>query len=81
MTPAMQEIIRRHENAVAAFNEKHPIGTIVRYWRGVRAGEPSGVGKTTTEAQMLAARTAVVWIEGCSGCTALSDVEVVTKHE
>lgn len=60
----------------AAWNAKHPIGTLVRYWRGLREGEPSGVGKVRHPAQAVSG-TASVWIDGCSGCIALSHVEVV----
>ncbi len=72
-----------------AFNAENPVGTQVRYWRGERDGEPSGTGKTYTEASVLAyafakkrhstssGNTPVVWIEGCTGCIALTHVEVV----
>ena len=67
---------RREHSKCVAFNAAHPVGTTVRYWRGVREGEPSGTGKTRSEAQVLSGHTAVIWIEGCSGCIALSHVEV-----
>lgn len=59
------------------WNGKHPVGTLVRYWRGVKAGPPSGTGKTRTEASIMGRHTVVVWIEGCSGCVALTHVEVI----
>lgn len=65
------------EREVAAFNTKHPVGTRVRYWRGVREGAPSGEGPTHHPASVLGGHTAVAWIEGCSGCIALSHVEAV----
>ena len=62
-----------------AWNAAHPVGTLVRYWRGLREGEPSGVGKVRWEAQDVCG-TASVWIEGCSGCVALSHVELASKE-
>jgi hypothetical protein len=72
---------RQLEDRVAAlevenFNLKHPVGTLVRYWRGEHAGRPSGEGPTTHAADLLGGHTPVVWIAGCSGCIALSHVEV-----
>lgn len=59
-----------------AFNDAHPIGTRVRYWRGAREG--AGAESTTrTEAKVLGDHTAVVWLDGVAGCIALSHVEVI----
>lgn len=55
-----------------------PLGTLVYYWRGERAGQPSGIGKTRSEVFILCGGE-VVWIEGCSGCIALSHVQVVPE--
>lgn len=60
----------------AAFNEHVPVGARVRYWRGLREGAPSGEGAVRYPAQEVCG-TASVWIEGCSGCVALSHVEAV----
>jgi len=61
-----------------AFNEANPVGrTLVRYWRGVREGAPSGVGLTRSPAWALSGHTAVVMVEGTSGGIALTHVEVV----
>lgn len=59
-----------------AFNAVHKVGTRVRYWRGARDGDGL-VGKTADKAYVLSGHTAVVHIEGCSGCIALSHVEVL----
>lgn len=73
----MNELARStiSQNGLAAkWNKTFPVGTRVRYWTGVR----EGVGKvstTKTEADLLGGHTAVVWIEGESGCVALSHVE------
>lgn len=62
---------------VTDWNDANAVGTVVRYWRGAKSGEPSGVGETVSRAAVLGGHTAVIWINGCSGCIALSHVEVV----
>lgn len=62
---------------VADWNAAHPVGTLVRYWRGIREGEPSGTGPTRSEAWLLSGHTPVVLIDGTSGGIALTHVEVV----
>lgn len=61
-----------------AWNVKHPVGTRVRYWRGLREGAPSGEGAVRYAAQVVCG-TASVWVEGCTGCVALSHVEEVSR--
>lgn len=67
---------------VASWNERHPVGTRVRFWKLVKRGEPSGEAFTATPAQMLGGHTAVVWLDhvsaGVSGCIALSHIEACT---
>jgi len=61
------------EGLAHKWNKTFPVGTRCRYWTGVR----SGIGKlsrTRTEAQVVGGH-AVVWIEGQTGCIALSHVE------
>lgn len=58
------------------FNIKYPQYVMVRYWRGVREGEPSGEGMTRTPAQIVSGQ-AVVWVRGNSGCISLSHIEVM----
>lgn len=62
--------------AVRKFNELFPIGTMVRYWRGARQGQPSGKGRINSAASILG-EEAVAWIEGCRGAIALSHVEPI----
>lgn len=64
---------------VELFNGAYPVGTEVNYWRGLMEGVPSGSGKTKTPAQLLSGHTAVVWIEGCSGCISLTHVRPVNS--
>lgn len=61
------------------FNAAHPVGTLVRYWRGAKEGPPSGEGQTNHTAHVLGTHSAVVWISGCRGCVALSHVEVIQE--
>jgi hypothetical protein len=51
------------------------VGDRVRYWKGAKRGEPSGEGAIRMEGVMGGAD--VVWISGCSGCVAVSHVELV----
>lgn len=62
------------KKAVEKWNKKHVIGTIVRYWKGVRDGDPSGASATRTEALIIGG-AAVVWVDGEASCIALSHVE------
>jgi hypothetical protein len=64
----------RMPRPVDAFNAIHPVGTPVRYWKGVREGE-GRISRTRTPAQMLGGHTAIVWLEGVSGGIALTHVE------
>lgn len=66
--------------AARAFNDAHPIGTPVRYWKGVREGAGK-VSTTRTVAQLLGGHTAVVWLNGVSGCIALTHIQPVDVAE
>ena len=61
----------------AAFNQRAPVGTRVRYWLGVRQGPPSGEG-TVRHPAVVMSDHASVWITGCVGSMSLSHVEVVS---
>jgi hypothetical protein len=65
---------RSQIDQVRLFNAAYTVGTLCRYWKGVREGEGK-LARTRTEAQMLSGHTAVVWLEGVSGCISLSHVE------
>lgn len=68
------------QSVAEKWNATHPKGTVVRYWRGVKDGAPSGVGPTRTEAS-VESQTPVVFIEGCSGYMALTHVEPASQGE
>lgn len=60
------------------WNAANPIGTAVRYWRGMREGDPTGTGKIYNEATVMGG-SPVAWISGCRGCVALTHVEVCSR--
>lgn len=67
--------VKRAQREVDAFNERHPVGTPVRYWLGLREG-PGSTSRTRSEAALMSDH-ASVWIEGVAGSVALSHVEVI----
>ncbi|WP_346536985.1 hypothetical protein [Micromonospora sp. DPT] len=71
--------MERECRRVELFNAIHPVGTTVRYWKGVREGDGK-TSTTRTEAQLLSGHTAVVWLEGVSGCIALTHIEPVAAE-
>jgi hypothetical protein len=62
---------------VSAWNAKHPIGTAVRFWPGVKEGD-GRLGATRSEAYVDSAGQAVVFITDYAGYVALSHVEAVS---
>ncbi|PSH05165.1 MAG: hypothetical protein CXZ00_03135 [Acidobacteria bacterium] len=64
------------EQLAHKWNRRFPIGTRVRYWTGTR-DKPGKVSVTKSEAQVLGGHTAVLWVEGESGCISLSHVEPI----
>lgn len=65
----------KQERMVDEFNRMNQIGASVKYWRGDKTGQPSGIGITTSNAHLMGGHTAVVWIKGCAGCISLTHVE------
>jgi len=65
---------KAQQKKVERWNEKHSVGQEV--WAHRDNGEFFKT-KTRSEAQLLSGHTAVVWIEGISGCYALSHVEAI----
>lgn len=66
------------------WNAKHPVGTRVQYWTGVRRYDgksadepPSGDGPTHHAATVLGGHTAVAWPEGAGSCVCLTHVKVI----
>ena len=73
---ARRQIDTQARQTVETFNAQHPVGTAVRYWRGVRAGE-GVLSATRSPAALLGGHTAVVWVEGHTACLALTHVEPI----
>lgn len=67
--------LARQRALVEEFNRQLPVGTKVRYWKLAMAGEPSGEAVTRTPAELLGGHTAVVWLDGVTGCMAVDHVE------
>jgi len=55
--------------AVTAWNQHHEVGVQVEY-RSRKDAEPAGT-VTTAQAEVLQGHTAVVWLEGVSGCVSI----------
>lgn len=64
----------RLQQQVDAWNRAHQVGTpvIVTKDRGEQIET-----KTTSEAQVLGGHSAVIWLEGISGCYALERVQAI----
>jgi hypothetical protein len=77
---AAQRSIGELEALCATWNSRHPVGTFVRYYRRIHPREDlAGVFRTRSAAQVLSGHTAVVWLEGVSGCVCLDAVEPVKE--
>lgn len=64
------------ERACSEWNSKYPVGTTVEYHPII--DEPEHRIRTTrTEAQVLSGHTAVVWLNGESGCVCLEACKAV----
>lgn len=57
-----------------AFNAKHPVGTMLHYWSGVREGEPTGTAPISHPATVMCDH-ASIWMEGVRSCHSISHVE------
>jgi hypothetical protein len=66
----MSKKLKTLERECQEWNEKNPIGTSVQF-HPVIGGLGYRVRKTRTEAYVLSGHTAVVFLEGESGCVAL----------
>ena len=63
---------------VERFNERHPVGTQVRYWPAMRSGEGRW-SVTRTPAWLVGGHTPCVSVEGYPGGIALTHIEPVAK--
>jgi hypothetical protein len=58
------------------WNAKHPEGTVVSF-ESIKGQGESHRGKSASEAQVLGGHSAVIWLEGKSGCVALDHCTAV----
>jgi hypothetical protein len=66
---------KEQQRKVDDWNKRWPVGQAVT----VRRDNGEGLlTRTTSEAQMLSGHSAVIWLEGISGCYMLSRVTPVT---
>ncbi len=72
--PSRVELAKRQAEA---FNATHPEGTMLRYWSGLREGEPTGVAPIRHAATVMCDH-AVIWLKGVSSCHSLTHVEAVS---
>ncbi|WP_339521792.1 hypothetical protein [Pseudomonas sp. EA_35y_Pfl2_R111] len=56
--------------AVDKWNNANPVGTVVSFESIIGEGETHR-GASVSEAQVLSGHTAVIWLEGKSGCVCL----------
>lgn len=67
----MHESTEVMESKIKIFNEKHPVGSVVTVVKDF--GERVET-KVRHSAQILSGHTAVVWLDGISGCYCLDRV-------
>ncbi len=73
LPPTRAELAQREADV---FNAAHPIGTRVRYWSGVKEGEPTGIGEIHHAATVVSEH-ACAWIKGAGSCHSISHVEAI----
>jgi hypothetical protein len=64
------------QKEVDAFNARVMVGDLIEYSEVIGLGEVHRF-KTATPAEVLSGHTAVVWLEGKSGCVAVSHCKPV----
>ena len=75
----LEEAVARYRNhetailAVEAWNDT-PVGTMVRYWTGLRTG-PGRLARTRTAASLLGGHTPVVWVHDEPSAIALTHID------
>ena len=71
--------MRKPQKECDRFNARVPVGSLVEYSE-VIGDPPLGRFKTRTEAQVLSGHTAVVWLEGKSGCVCVEHCKVIEAN-
>lgn len=68
------------EKQCAIWNAAYPIGTTVSF-EFIRGEGETYRGKSKTEAQVMGGHTAVIWLEGKSGCLNLDHCTAVAGDD
>lgn len=66
--------------AVETFNARHAIGAQFMAYKGVR-GESPITATLRAPAQLLGGHTPVAWLDGISGCIALTHLDPVEEKQ
>lgn len=72
LSPTRTELAQREADA---FNARHPVGTMLKYWSFLHEGEPAGVAPISHPASVMC-ESAVIWMHGVSSCHSITHVEV-----
>jgi uncharacterized protein involved in copper resistance len=67
------------EKQCAEWNASHGVGTTVSY-EEIRGDGETFRGKSKSEAQVLSGHSAVIWLEGKSGCVSLDHCTPVVEE-
>lgn len=72
--PTEAQLQRQCDN----WNAKHPEGTVVSF-ESIKGRGETHRGKSASEAQVLNGHSAVIWLEGKSGCVDLGHCTALAK--
>lgn len=70
----IRKTLKTLERECQEWNAKHAIGTVVKYFPII--GGDFCEHSTRSEASVLSGHTAVIWLDGVSGCVALDAVKI-----
>lgn len=70
-----RKTLKTLERECREWNAKHAIGTVVKYFP-IIGGSDFREHATRSEASVLSGHTAVIWLDGVSGCVALDAVKI-----
>lgn len=69
------------ERECKEWNDKYPVGTLVKYFPVIGEYQHYKVYPTLTPAELLSGHTPVLWLKGKGGCVALEACEPVDQPE
>jgi hypothetical protein len=74
MTNTRRPSEKEQQQLVNDWNDRYPVGTEVAYWNLPDEKFTPRFSKTRTQAELLGGHTAVVWLDGVSGCWRLTHI-------